>query len=296
MTVRYATGILVGLYEPASNADDTVVLAERRGPLLSAGEVMDAIHLMRGNKPLDDSSALVRAYHASDLASPYRSTVPLLGCWTDAQAAIRQMSKVLGMNFDGPVRLSFEHQVSVQKGDGKASCTDLMLLTRTHAVAIEAKSKEPEYESVATWLRTPPSPNRIDVLEGWLDLIRRASGVDPDRLTQQSVADVTYQLIHRTASACHPQATTRAVVYVCFDPAAGSVSKYEGQMRRLREILGETSPLRFYVLEVRLQKSGLYQELQRRWDAGERKMASEVEHGLLGQSFVACLTQSVTVI
>ncbi len=92
-----------------------------------------------------------------------------------------------------------------------------MVLADGVAIAKEAKYTEGKDKTVAEWLGNPPPPNKQLVLEGWLELINVATG---RCLTADHVQDCGIQLIHRTASACSPDADCRAVVYHLFDPSA----------------------------------------------------------------------------
>jgi hypothetical protein len=175
-----------------------------------------------------------------------------------------------------PVRFSFEYAVDVMRGRGKPSYTDLMILAPYAAIAIEGKYTEPPYEEVGQWLRDPPKENRQEVLDGWLDLLRMATGV---QLTVDSVLHLPYQLMHRAAYACWPPAIHRAVVCQVF--AANDRDSYITNLRMLRNLL-PTSVLRFAVLETPAIASNCYANLLARWDQGGRRMAHAVRAALIG--------------
>jgi len=108
-------------------------------------------------QPVADFSSLISSYTSKELASPKRSTVPLLAYWAQPEARFRELCPHLGLDPSGPLEFHFEFPVPVQRGTGKASFTDLMILSPTFAVAIEAKFTEPAYEIVEDWLATHPS-------------------------------------------------------------------------------------------------------------------------------------------
>jgi hypothetical protein len=234
-------------------------------------------------RAIADYPSLVDAYGDSNLASPFRSTVPLLAYWRTLGGALADFTAQLHLDLQAPVQLAFEYTVPVQRGRGRASHTDLMLLTKQHAVAIEAKGTEPEYPTVETWLDAEPSDNRQAVLTGWLDLIGRATGVV---LSAADVRGCTYQLIHRTASACSPGADTRAVVYHCFDLPSAKVQSYQDQLVRLKGLLNNPEGLIFYLIVTGLKKSQQYRQLQALWQAGNRDLAAQVRHGLLSDTLM----------
>src|SRR5207247_11173459 len=102
------------------------------------------------------------------LASPKRSTVPLLDYWREPDLHLRDLWALLGLPRSDHTEMHFEYEVPVQRGRGKSSYTDLMVLSEEVAVAIEAKFTEPRYESVDKWLGPTPTANRREGSEGWL--------------------------------------------------------------------------------------------------------------------------------
>src|SRR5207247_1327469 len=110
------------------------------------------VSLRYKNRDVVDYDALTEAYPDAEFRSPFRSTIPLLAFWRDAEAALSMLSKGLSLPRQERVELLFEHQVGVKAGRGKASHTDLMVRSERWAVAIEAKYTEPGYETAAQWL------------------------------------------------------------------------------------------------------------------------------------------------
>lgn len=159
-----------------------------------------------------------------------------------------------------------------------------MLLASDQAIAIEAKYTEGEYESVKDWLGSSPSYNRRQVLNGWLSLINRATGVS---LQEGDVKDITYQLIHRASSACYPQVNVRSLVYQYFDPSTERAKYYRNQLSYLKALINRPEQLTFYLVIVGLQKSKQYQELQASWDGGSRNLSSAVKQGLMSDTLMS---------
>lgn len=197
-----------------------------------------------------------------DVKSPYRSTVPLLAYWSTADARLVEVGNALGLPIAQDATLTFEYTVAPFKGRGKASHTDLMILTPSLAIAEEAKYTEPKYETVLTWLGTPAEENKGLVLEGWLEAINKAAGC---ALTIASVLNLTYQLIHRTASACKPPAERRAVVYHYFDPVDPHQEIYANEFRTLAGLVGAPEKLSFFLYMTTLSKTQEFADLQAEW-------------------------------
>ena len=232
-----------------------------------------------GDRAVPDFAALVAAYKADELASPSRSTVPLLAFWARPQARFQQLSESLGLDAAGPLEFCFEYPVPVRQGSGKASFTDLMITGGSFAVAIEAKYTEPPYETVRAWLGDSPSNNRQSVLKGWLELIKGATGF---ALTADEVADRPYQLVHRAASACYPKVQRRWVLYQIF--SGDEATYYRDHLSALSRALGDQSALRIGLIFSPPEPTAEFMALAKRWTDGKRDLSASVQRGLLSAS------------
>lgn len=238
------------------------------------------LHLSLREAPQPDWAAMVTALDDADLNSPRRSTVPLVAYWRGPIARLTWLQDRLSFPSAPRASFSFEHPVGPPLGRGKPSYTDLMILTPATAIAIEGKYTERAYESVGAWLREPRDHNRCDVLRGWLQLLNTATRVG---LTIDAVTHLPYQLVHRAASACYPNAEHRAVIYQVLD--ATYRERYLDELHRLRALV-KTPALTLAVLSTPAAPAERYSRLFAQWDAGERKMAGEVRSALLdGQAF-----------
>ncbi len=131
-------------------------------------------------------------------------------------------------------QLCFEYSVPVYKGSGigKASMTDLMIITAEKAIAVEAKWKECDerYPTIDEWFKDrlrkgAKQENLVRVLNGWIKYINEyldvkklssekklckmavegpAGRVDDGDYTiiPDHYKTIPYQLLHRIASAC----------------------------------------------------------------------------------------------
>lgn len=200
-----------------------------------------------------------------DLKSPSRSTVPLLAYWSDVDARLVEFGNAINLAIPRDVSLTFEYTVPPPRGKGKASHTDLMILHSSLAISTEAKYTEPEYAAVSEWLGTPATDNKRLVLEGWLELINKAAGCV---LTVDNVQNFTYQLIHRTASACSAcmaEAEHRAVLYLYFDPVDALREHYCGQLRSFASLVNAPEKISFFLYNTTLAKTREYAQLQADW-------------------------------
>ena len=234
------------------------------------------VHLRWADRTAQDYAELVRLVPDAALASPRRSTVPLLDMCRDPQAIVAQLGRIAGYALRDPVKLSFEHEVPVQKGRGKPSCTDLMVLGSDAAIAVEAKYTEPAYESVGEWLGAARDTNRGQVLDGWLGVLERTAG---RKIPAADVTDLPYQLVHRCASAAIVDRPKKALAYLVF--GSDVAAHYRTHLAQLHEILGGRAELPFLLIRCAMEPSASMQELTERWNAGERSLGKDVREALL---------------
>ena len=211
----------------------------------------------------------VFAAHES-LKSEKTSSIPLVQFWQDDdgfQDRVNDLQSILGdvgiMTSES--MMCFEYGVSVPKGfgRGKASMTDLMIITPDHVIAIEAKYTEylkSEYEPLCSWLKDSKtgkfSENKLKVLAGWLNYI--FGGVDnmpvKDFAQKDEAKKIPYQLIHRIASACAVAKEDKKaiVVYQLFYDRGQEKKRDEFSDELYKAVcaLGIKDTVKFYVIGV----------------------------------------------
>jgi hypothetical protein len=234
------------------------------------------IELSAHGREVDSFHDLVKQLGPDAFASPRRSTVPLVDYWRVPEPCLRDLWERLGVPPSDRSALNFEHEVPVQRGRGKSSYTDLMILGDDIAVAIEAKFTEPRYESVGTWLSRASTTNRRDVVEGWLRAIESVTGASIGR---DAIAGVPYQLIHRTASACCVGRGKRIIVYQVFGDAPAHY--YAEDLGRLATAIAGGNRITFVVVGCAFRRTDTYARLEARWDVGERGLGDDVRNALL---------------
>lgn len=233
------------------------------------------ISLFLGNVPYPSFEELIANLPDDAVASPRRSTVPLIAYWR-RKDALDTLWTSLGAVAPAEVELRFEHPTPVRHGRGKPSYTDLMIVGEKVAVAIEAKFTEPRYETVGEWLGGTPSSNRTAVLGGWLSHINDATG---GHCTRESVGEVPYQVVHRTASVCAMNRPDRVVLYQVFKSPLPSF--YADDLRTLIRQLPNGSSLSAWVQSCPAHPLPEYQEVLARWDGGSRDVAADVRRLLV---------------
>jgi uncharacterized protein DUF6946 len=204
--------------------------------------------------PMSSAPSLISEFSDSALASPFRSTVPLLALVKDDWTTF---AKVLTLcNVTGNVSVAFERKVPSPKGEGLPSQTDAMVLFDKGALAIEAKWTEPRYETVATRLARKDSKERDskEFVGGWLDLLR-PHATNPLRL--EDFATCVYQVLHRAASACG-LGRTPSLAYLHFTPtvkSAATSAQYVNDLSQVHALLGNPRDFPFFVIDVPMEET-----------------------------------------
>jgi len=223
---------------------------------------------------IDDA---VSKYGDSEFKSPYRSTVPSLSMLKHAQSLAGRLLQSLEMPSSSDLHL--EYQVHSPRGKGKASNTDLMVMAEGRSLAIEVKWTEPRYKTVSSWLgKHTEVSNRVDVLNGWIQLLRSHS---KRPLDVEGVSGVVYQMLHRAASACvaeHPR-----LAYLLFHPSNRTDSASSEQIRRdlqhLHVVLGHPETFPFYIVDLQAIPTAAFHAIAR-LPRGESSTAIQVQAAL----------------
>lgn len=191
----------------------------------------------------------VPLYGSKEFASPTRSTVPMLSLLLRSTDVFDAIVQQLGM--PNGYELFLEYKVKPPKGRGTASHTDLMLTAGTDSLAIEAKWTEPMYDPVSKWLKSgKDSSNREQVLDGWLSLLEGPAQGSLDRC---DFDDLTYQMVHRAASAAAAGAAPR-LAYFLFKPSdaknTATANDMFRQLESLWKLLESPAGFPFSVVEI----------------------------------------------
>jgi hypothetical protein len=244
-------------------------------------------------QPLKLVHEAVVLYRPEEFASPTRSTVPLLSLLKHGDPIWRSVLEHFGLS-DCSVEVHLEFTVNPPQGSGKASHTDVMLIAADQAVAIEAKWTEPRYDEVGVWLdksepaensgralKTDPSKNRGDVLNGWLSLLQ---GRVAKKLNRDDFSSAIYQMVHRAASACSA-GRLPSLVYLQFCPLPDGRPVESGLMadlRRVHSLLGSPPDFLFWLAKVEAKPNPAFEQI-RRLPKGNQQTAEAVRAALRGE-------------
>jgi len=230
--------------------------------------------------PTHDFEGLVRGFKKNDLASPTRSSVPLLSLFKHGGPMMDDMLAQLSVPNDACLHLEFT--VRPPSGKGKASHTDLMMRYGSSAIAIESKWTEKPYDSVTKWLRKGTDlENKRSVLNGWLRLLQPHAKRE---LRAEDFGDAVYQTVHRAASACFEAATPRLVYLFFFLRSEGippDAENYRADLVRLRDLMGRPPDFKFSCMFIGLSPTEAFSRIKN-LPKGEEVTASAVKQALLG--------------
>lgn len=236
--------------------------------------------------------ASIFAAHDS-VHSEKTSSLPLVQFWQPEgkskkpKEAARTLLEKCGLDPNDfcDAKYCFEYPVPVGKGRGKASMTDLMIITDKNAIAVEAKWTECEsqYPSINDWLEEKPqsdnkTTNRNEVLDGWIEYINKYLGKEVIKRGSINLRQIPYQMLHRIASACQVaiclgSGAKAVVVYQLFYDAETAPFKdgfVEDLKKGYKELLGDGETIQFRIIETKVVKN--ISEDIRKWcktDQGE---------------------------
>lgn len=191
-------------------------------------------------------AASIFAAHES-VNSKKTSSLPLVQFWKPnySKEGLSELAETflercgLSSNFGKPA-FCFEYPVPANGGKGKASMTDLMILTDSYAIAIEAKWTEckRKYETIKEWKKSGDVENHKKVLNGWIEYIDaylKDRGSNRKMKIADAIEEIPYQLLHRVASACYAachatkerhKAKAIVVYHLFYDIGKGGTKSY----------------------------------------------------------------------
>tara|TARA_R110002111_G_scaffold18931_1_gene46158 strand:- start:8584 stop:9369 length:786 start_codon:yes stop_codon:yes gene_type:complete len=217
----------------------------------------------------------IRFYPESEFEKLTCSTIPMLSLMAHDKRTFHSLVRKM----DIPAKdytAYLEYTVLPKHGKGKVSCTDVMLINGENSLAVEAKWTEGMYPDAKKWIsKGDNEQNKRDVLKGWIDCLKKHLGkpLNPD-----DFHDTIYQMVHRAASAVEA-GKKPAVAYFCFKMNSLSKgAKTEKIVKRLTELwnlLEQPSTLPFYIAEIEIVPTEVYESLQIEAETKSKKELSE---------------------
>jgi hypothetical protein len=244
------------------------------------------VQLKKGGAQKVDSLDLIESFGEGALASPFRSTVPLLSLIKDASAKLETILGHCGVV--GDIVVDLESEVHSPAVGDRPSFTDAMVFHRNGSLAIEAKWTEPMYESVARRLKRKRSNGQdsTEYIEGWVTLL---SGRSSKPIHLNHFLPSTYQLLHRAASACGAcQDGCPSLAYLHFSSPESTGARGDAYVKALSDfhrLLGSPEAFPFYVVEIPITGTTAFDAI-RGLKKGQKDTGRRVKEALMsGQLF-----------
>ncbi|MEI7828001.1 MAG: hypothetical protein WCI87_09485 [Euryarchaeota archaeon] len=230
--------------------------------------------------PYNTIAATIPMYGTTEFQSPTRSTLPLLSWLKHEQLMVSSLLRDIGMPAD--CNLHLEYKVKPPEGSGKASHSDLMVISGESSLAVEAKWTEPRYTTVGEWLEKGSNPhNRSDVLNGWLILLQKHA---MHELRIEDFSGAVYQMVHRAASSCAAGKMPK-LAYLVFkpspDPKTADIQTIRSDLKYMWTLLGRPGEFPFYLIEVQLSPTAVFDAIAS-LPKGNESTAQQVSTALLG--------------
>lgn len=210
------------------------------------------IELHYGKPSNNDFDTIIDMYSGSKINSVRTSTFPLLAFWKDTKTRLNFLLEQINVTTENSF-LCFEYPTS-SGAKGKSSMTDLMILTDSSRIAIEAKFTEvnENYQIIDEWLKTGKNENKKNVLQKWIEMIEPFSnGILRDKLNT-----IPYQFLHRTASACKDNSDSGYVVYQLFydDLTKKESEKFKSILINSKHIINPNNRLKILIWEIEVNQ------------------------------------------
>jgi hypothetical protein len=227
------------------------------------------------NTPSDSTDAFLANFKGKALRSPTRPTVPLLDMTLHAPSALLSIVSACGAEPTASFR--FEYETFSSPGSTRPSRTDLMVLGKSTALAVEAKWTEASQMTVATRVLRRTELRRNDEsaqalgldrqhqeteVGAWLAILQRLT---PKSLTTERMSDSLYQIIRRAASAV-ATGLLPTVLYLHFQDvetkSGTSDEVLKSELSRLSRKLGSHSGLKLYLASQPIRRLPTFRAIE----------------------------------
>lgn len=228
------------------------------------------------DEKINSFNEIIDKYGKNEFKSPYRSTIPLLALF---KSEVWNNFGLIAESDKDNIKYFFESETKVIKGKGRASCTDLMIISNDICIAVEAKRTEPPYASVKKWLGD--SENKKLVLEGWLEIIEAKT---KKAIDIQLINDLPYQLIHRVASACYMKKNKTHIVYLVFDLNTTQKNYYLKSINSFSKLLNSSITIQLICFNI--DKSEKQKKIELSWIDGNRDLSLDIIDSIKNSSLM----------
>lgn len=201
-----------------------------------------------------DFDTILDQFSGTKINSFRTSSIPLVQFWKETDFRLNELFSKIEIPNDKLI-LCFEYPTKPQLGKGKASMTDLMILSNDSKIAVEAKFteyKKMTSDPINEWKKKGANlENKKMVLNYWTSLIRPFSkGLHTDSLEQ-----ISYQFYHRTASACKASEKAIVIYQIFYDNETFKfLEKFKNKLREYVRLINPNDKLSFYIWEIEVDQ------------------------------------------
>lgn len=235
------------------------------------------------NSFINTKQDLINSYEDKEFDSPFRSTIPLLELFFENKEILKKI-----INYDESFNAIFEDETKPYEESKHPSCTDLRLYNNKYNYCIEAKQTENEYDSLEKALSE--RPGRKNSVEGFLQIINERCNTN---LTIDDVSNITYQMIHRFASACKVSGKTE-MLYFCFNITSEKEQYYKSELEKIYKLTNGTIPIKIVLMDT--EPTSEFKVIQDKWIIKkERKLSEEIKNAMMKKVMNIKLKQIIEV-
>lgn len=213
--------------------------------------------------PKGDFNQVLDALSQTKVNSFKTSSIPLAGFWKPSgnlQKFLAKFKSTTELDLISAKKY-FEYPTECldEKGNrlphSKSSMTDLMLISDSHRIAVEAKYteySESHYELISEWNKENVN-HKIAIKENWFRYIKEAGATSLSDVSE--LTDIPYQFLHRTASACFDKNKIPVLIYQLFydDSNKGKMEEFVKDLENWGKELDFTDKIKFFVIKVKIK-------------------------------------------
>ena len=217
---------------------------------------------------INTKQELINSYDEKEFNSPFRSTIPLLELFFENKEILKEI-----LIYDESFNAIFEDETKPYEESKHPSCTDLRLYNNIINYCIEAKYTENEYDSLEKALLE--RPGRKKSVEGFINIINNRCNTN---IHIDELLNITYQMIHRFASACKVLGKTE-MLYFCFNITSEKELYYQTELKKIYKLTNGTIPIKIVLMNA--EPTCEFQVIQDKWTINkERNLSKEIKKAM----------------
>ncbi len=196
-------------------------------------------------RPIKQSfSEVIDQFSSKEINSLKTSTLPLLDYWKKTDERIDFLFNKVNIRSSN-IQLCFEYPTRSYKSN-KSSMTDLMIMCNGIRIAIECKFTEVNMDETINKWNKDETQNRRKVISHWLNILKPFTS---EEISIDSIGELSYQFLHRTASACYNNQKKAFTIYQIFydNSTQNTMIDFIGMIKRYVKLIKPNENLKFSI-------------------------------------------------